>query len=177
MRNILLLVMICLMAQIAATQEKTLATPAMASKAEYICRMYCTYEVSDTLRKCRICGMDMELRSVVENPKEYKILSPQDALERIKNNPEILVLDVRSKEEYNDKLGHLENSVQIPINELEGRMKELQLYKSKTIIAYCSHGIRSARAAILLRKEGFTVFSLMGGLTKWNRGKFPVVRN
>ena len=83
---------------------------------------------------------------------------------------------MRSREEYNDKLGHLENSVLIPVDELEDRVGELALEKHKTVIAYCSHGIRSARAAEFLAKKGFTVVSLMGGLTKWNRESYPVIR-
>ena len=86
----------------------------------------------------------------------------------------LLPLDVRSREEYNDELGHLKNSVLIPIDELEDRVGELAHEKSKTVIAYCGHGIRSARAVKFLSKEGFTVVSLMGGLTKWNRESLPV---
>jgi rhodanese-related sulfurtransferase len=120
--------------------------------------------------------MEMEDRSVVENPKDYSILSPRDALRKIESDSGTVLLDVRSPGEYNDELGHLENSILIPIKELEKRVEELEQYDDRTIIVYCSHGIRSARAAKFLTKEGFTVFSLMGGLTKWNRDSYPVAR-
>ncbi len=176
MRNVLFLIMVCLVVPMVQAQERTPATPSDDVKVEYICPMYCTDDVSSTPAMCRICGMKMELRSVVENPRDYKILRPQEALDRIKKNKGIVLLDVRSRAEYNDSLGHLENSVLIPIKELEQRAGELARYKDKTIITYCSHGIRSASAAKFLTKQGFTVFSLMGGLTKWNRDHLPVVR-
>lgn len=165
-----------ILASPALSQKKTSAQSQAQSKVEYICPMYCTDEVSLKPAKCSVCGMEMDDKAVVENPKGYKILSPQQAMEKIKNDPGVVLLDVRSKAEYNDELGHLENSILIPIKELEKRIAELETHRDKTIITYCSHGIRSARAAKLLTKQGFTVFSLIGGLTKWNRDGLPVVR-
>lgn len=176
MRGTLLAAMICLLSSVALSREGGAKQDGSAQRVEYICRMYCTDDVSLTPAKCRVCGMQMEDRKLVENPKDYKIVSPQAALERIKQDKNIVLLDVRSREEYNDKLGHLENSILIPIDELEDRVGELASYKDKTVIAYCSHGIRSARAAKLLTKKGYSVVSLMGGLTKWNRDRYPVVR-
>ena len=176
MRRTLIPILICILTSAAVSQETGARGGVVAPQVEYICRMYCTDDVSLTPAKCRVCGMEMEDRKVVENPEDYTIVSPQAALERIRTDKNIVLLDVRSREEYNDELGHLENSILIPINELEDRVGELARYKDKTVIAYCSHGIRSARAAKFLTKKGFSVLSLMGGLTKWNREHYPVVR-
>jgi phage shock protein E len=176
MQRILLQITLCILPSIALSQDSIQTGSAGDVRVEYICRMYCTDDVSLTPAKCRVCGMEMEDRKVVENPTEYRILSPQETLERIKTDRNIVLLDVRSRQEYNDELGHLKHSILIPIDELEKRSGELAQYKDKTIIAYCSHGIRSARAAKLLTKKGFSAFSLMGGLTKWNREHKPVVR-
>ena len=177
MRIVRIWIVLCLITVIARSQENAQATSSDDDKDVYICRMYCTDDVSSTPANCRACGMKMELRSIVENPADYKIIRPQAALDRIrKKNNGLLLLDVRSKEEYNDELGHLENSIQIPIKEFDARVGELARYKDKTIIVYCSHGLRSASVAKSLTKQGYTVFSLMGGLTKWNREHFPVVR-
>ena len=176
MRFIVLILSFSFLASPTLGQKKIPAQPQAQSKVEYICPMYCTDEVSLKPGKCPVCGMEMEDRTVVENPKGYKIITPQNALKRVKSDPDIVLLDVRSKAEYNDELGHLANSKLIPIKELEGRIDELKPHKDKIIIAYCSHGIRSARAAKLLTKEGFTVYSLIGGLTRWNRDGLPVVR-
>lgn len=176
MRFSVLIVAFVILANPTLSQKRAPAQSQAQSKIEYICPMYCTDDVSLKPAKCPVCGMELEDRAVVENPKGYKIITPQKALEQLNENFDIVLLDVRSEREYNDELGHLANSTLIPIKELERRIDELETYKGKTIITYCSHGIRSARAAKLLTKEGFTVYSLIGGLTKWNRNGLPVVR-
>ena len=176
MRFSLLILAFSILANPTLSQKKVPVQSKAQSKIEYICPMYCTDEVSLKPAKCPVCGMELEDRAVVENPKGYRIITPQKALEQIKDNPDIILLDVRSEREYNDELGHLNNSKLIPIKELEKRIDELATYKDKTIITYCSHGIRSARAAKLLTQRGYTVYSLIGGLTKWNRDGLPVVR-
>ncbi|WP_298900214.1 rhodanese-like domain-containing protein [uncultured Psychroserpens sp.] len=55
-----------------------------------------------------------------------------------------IVLDVRTQREW-DK-GHIENSVHIPLNELNARVKEVKNL-NKPIIACCESGVRSAKAA------------------------------
>jgi rhodanese-related sulfurtransferase len=141
---------------------------------QYICPMYCTDSVtSQPGSRCPICDMKFEDKAVVENPTDHKLMWPAKALELMQKDNTIFVLDVRTKSEYRD-VGHIGKAVLIPISELEDRLNELTPVKSKTIIAYCSHGIRSAKAATLLQKKGFTVFSLVGGTTKWIREKFPI---
>ena len=177
MQRILVQIILCILPSIALSQDSTQPGSSGDERVEYICPMYCTDAVSLTPAKCSVCGMDMQDRNVVEHPKDYNVLSPQKALERIKTDKNIILLDVRSRQEYNDELGHLDHSILIPIGELEERVGELTQYKDKTIIAYCSHGVRSARAAKLLTRKGFSVFSLMGGLTRWNRDHNPVARD
>ncbi len=176
MRKTSLLLAMCVLSVAVIAQEGAPKGPAAAAAVEYICPMYCTDDVSSTPAKCRICGMDMVDRQIVEHPKDYRIVAPRDALTKIKADGTIVLLDVRSKSEYNDELGHLDHSILIPIDELEARAGELEQSRSRTIFVYCSHGIRSARAAKLLTKDGFSVFSIMGGLTKWNQDGLPVVR-
>ena len=143
----------------------------------YICPMYCTDSVSTnpgTL--CSVCAMKFEDKSVLENPTDHKLITPDEAYALMQKDINIFILDVRTTDEYRG-VGHIAKATLIPINELEDRLTELAPEKSKTIIAYCSHGIRSARAATLLQKKGYTVFSLMGGTTKWTRNKFPLADN
>ena len=176
MQRILPALVIFVLSSVALSQETKEGGGVVAPRVEYICPMYCTDDVSLTPEKCRVCGMEMVDRKVVENPEGYKIIRPKAALEKIRTDKSLVLLDVRSREEYNDELGHLENSILIPVNELEERVGELARYKDKTVIVYCSLGIRSARAAKFLTKKGFSVLSLVGGLTRWNRDHYPVVR-
>lgn len=74
------------------------------------------------------------------------------------------LLDVRSMEET--MICNLDNSVLIPLPELERRMDELD--KNENIVVYCHAGVRSHHAAHVLRKNGFRrVRNLTGGITAW----------
>jgi rhodanese-related sulfurtransferase len=104
---------------------------------------------------------------------QAKLISPKEAFERSKSEKDILLLDVRTQEEYAE--GHIANSLLIPIQELAGRVDELLPYKDKTIIAYCRTGHRSGKATELLGAKGFTVYNMEGGMIKWTDAKLPVV--
>lgn len=62
-----------------------------------------------------------------------------------------LILDVRTRAEYSG--GHVAGSLNIPLNELPGRIKELD--RSRPILACCASGARSASAKELLDRAGF----------------------
>ena len=144
---------------------------------EYICPMYCTDDVASTPgERCPVCRMELEDRAIEENPTDHRLIVPQKAHELLQKDSNIVLLDVRSAGEYRTN-SHLEGARLIPIQDLENRLSELDSLKEKTIITYCSHGIRSARAARLLQSKGFTVYSLIGGTTRWTREKLPVVRD
>lgn len=71
----------------------------------------------------------------------------------VKNNKNVILLDVRSKQEYDE--GHLKGAINIPVYELEYRAEEELKNKQCVLIAYCSAGIRSKRAIAILRKKGY----------------------
>ena len=79
----------------------------------------------------------------------------------------VILLDVRTLEEYYGELGHLPAATLIPHLDLEGRLSELSEYKDKKIIAYCRSGVRSAFASELLSKNGYDVYNMTGGMNLW----------
>ena len=91
------------------------------------------------------------------------------------NQGKTLVLDVRSAEEF--AAGHLPNAKHIPLPELNDRLKEIEKSKSNVVITVCASGVRSASAAGLLAKAGFSqVFSLDGGIDSWKSQGLPTVK-
>lgn len=62
-----------------------------------------------------------------------------------------VILDVRTKAEYQS--GHLRNSINIPVDNLQGNLKKID--KNKPIITCCASGARSASAARILKSNGF----------------------
>lgn len=91
------------------------------------------------------------------------------------NQGKTLVLDVRDAPQFT--AGHLRDARNIPLKELSTRMKELDKFKSKTVIVMCDSGMQSSRAENTLRLGGFTsVMSLAGGLNAWQAQGLPVAR-
>ena len=94
----------------------------------------------------------------------YVNVNVSEAKQMIETNAELVILDVRTLEEYNE--GHIENAVLIPVSELESRLDELD--KEKETLAYCKLGGRSATASQILVDHGFSsVYNMLGGITAW----------
>ncbi|KIH76469.1 Rhodanese-related sulfurtransferase [Geoalkalibacter ferrihydriticus] len=75
-----------------------------------------------------------------------------------------LLLDVRQKQEYSR--GHLPGAISMPLWELPERLRELDL--NLPLILYCSFGLRSRAAAVLLHGAGCRdVAILEGGFAAW----------
>ena len=89
-------------------------------------------------------------------------ISGSDARAKVENGA--LLLDVRTEGEYAD--GAIERSLNIPIQELVGRMDELG-EKDREIVVYCQSGGRSAMAKRLLESNGFIKVHDMGGIRRW----------
>lgn len=97
------------------------------------------------------------------------------AATQVMNSEDTLVLDVREDAEY--KQGHLANAVHIPLGQLTQRVKELEKYRGRNVVAYCRTGNRSNTAASLLRRQGFgAVFNLAGGIVAWQNANLPVTK-
>ncbi|MCC6397873.1 MAG: rhodanese-like domain-containing protein [Bacteroidetes bacterium] len=86
-----------------------------------------------------------------------------------------VLLDVRTREEFDGPLGHLEGALLIPVQELEIRIDELSPFKNKTIVAICRSGVRSAHATALLNAKGFHALNMTGGMVRWNAEGRPVI--
>ena len=84
----------------------------------------------------------------------------------------VTVLDVRPPEEY--AAGHLPGALNIPIHELQRRIREVP--KRREIVAYCRgpYCLMSYDAVALLRKKGLKARRLEAGLPEWRRGGLPV---
>jgi rhodanese-related sulfurtransferase/DNA-binding transcriptional ArsR family regulator len=84
----------------------------------------------------------------------------------------VTVLDVRPPEEF--AAAHLPGAVNIPVRELEKRLKELP--KGREVVAYCRgpYCLMSYDAVALLRKKGLRARRLEAGLPEWRLAGFPL---
>lgn len=90
------------------------------------------------------------------------------------NRDGALVLDVRDSSEFSS--GHIVDAVNIPHASLGERMNELDKHKDKPIVLACKMGQHSGPAGTVLRKAGFDVFRLKGGIAEWRNQNLPVVK-
>ena len=95
----------------------------------------------------------LQKRSVLFYWNEFDKITPQDVL-----------LDVRTKNEYN--AGRIMEAINIPLDELRSRLDDLP--KGKTVYIYCLGGLRGYLAQRILKQEGFTdTLNLSGGYQLW----------
>ena len=94
-------------------------------------------------------------------------ISVMDLKAFIDAGEEHFILDVRTPEEYDGPLGHLEGSYLIPVQELAGRLGELENVKDRKVYLVCRSGGRSASATRLLLEAGFDAYNLEGGMLAW----------
>ena len=130
------------------------------------CGNECDKAAYSTQGKCTHCGMQLVRASTIN----FAEVSPASICDYIANHPHTVLLDVRTKEEYEGKVnpdyGTLKGAINIPVQELPQRLSELQKYKGKEILVYCSHSHRSPQAAFLLTQQGFVnVVNMAGGMS------------
>ena len=95
--------------------------------------------------------------------------------EEIMNNPDALLLDVRTTAEW-EQDGHLEDAVLIPHSDLESRSDELPEDKEELILLYCRSGNRSQEAAETLIDLGYmNIIELASGINGWKDADKPVL--
>jgi rhodanese-related sulfurtransferase len=95
-----------------------------------------------------------------------------DAVKLINNDA--VVIDLRSVDAFSK--GHIVSARNIPSDELDAKMSNLESMKSKSIVAVCDAGITSTKAVNSLRKAGFeSVYGLKGGMSGWTQAGLPVV--
>jgi rhodanese-related sulfurtransferase len=76
------------------------------------------------------------------------------------------ILDVRTVGEYNS--GHIEKALWADWNnETEFKRRSSFIDKKRPVYVYCLSGGRSSSAANKMRKQGFNVYELKGGINAW----------
>ncbi|MEO5944274.1 MAG: rhodanese-like domain-containing protein [Ferruginibacter sp.] len=107
------------------------------------------------------------------SPAKYKLINSVAFGNKVRTDKNILLLDIRTAEEFNNKhkdawrnIGHIKNAVNIPLDELNTRVAEINNYKNKAVLIYDFGGDEEAfEAAQKLTQLGFTdVQVLLGGI-------------
>jgi len=96
------------------------------------------------------------------------------AFEAKTQEPGVVILDVRTKEEFEE--GHIANAININVESDTFLSEIAKLDKSKTYAVYCRSGRRSADAVAKMSNEEFiSLANLNGGVIDWANAGLPVV--
>ncbi|WP_154368352.1 FAD-dependent oxidoreductase [Maribacter luteus] len=97
----------------------------------------------------------------------FKGVSGLEVMDKINNNEDVFLLDVRGADEYEQTRLGLGETL-IPLGALRTRIGEMPEDKNKEIITYCKISLRGYEAAVLLKAHGYiNVKVLEGGITAW----------
>lgn len=95
--------------------------------------------------------------------KGVENISSQEA-QKLMKNKNCQFIDVRTPAEY--KSNHRKPFKNIPLSNIATRSKELN--RDKEVVLVCQSGMRSAKAAKILRKQGFSkIYNVKGGMSAW----------
>ena len=104
-----------------------------------------------------------ELAELLESPHPLRITASQ-AKEIIDNENDVLIIDVRSPEEF--ATGFIMGAISVPLNEIEATASIFFTY-DQIILIYCRSGNRSFQAALILSEMGFNSVYDFGGILDW----------
>jgi len=97
-------------------------------------------------------------------------IAPQELEDLLSTAAPVLILDVRSREEFEGPQGHIPGAINVPLDALEGRLESILRGGTAPVVTVCRTDRRSAAAARLLSAAGCgDVRVLRGGMVTWNR--------
>ena len=95
--------------------------------------------------------------------------------QRLDAGEDVLVLDVRTVEEFVGEQGHIAIATHIPVEALGARLAEISGYQERPVIIVCRSDRKSAKAARILSQNGFAdVHVARMGMTAWNECGYAV---
>jgi UPF0176 protein len=108
------------------------------------------------------------LKHINPNERTGEYLEP-DEFKKMKDEEDVVIVDVRSN--YENNVGKFKNAIAFDIDNFRDfpeKVEELEKYKDKKIITYCTGGIKCEKASAYLLEKGFkNVYQLHGGIIKY----------
>jgi phage shock protein E len=115
-------------------------------------------------------------RAAEPAPANAALISQAELQARLdKKDPDVVVLDVRTPEEF--AAGHVPGARNVSHDQLAAKLPELGELKDKQVVLYCRSGRRTLLAQEILRKAGFTnLRHLEGDYLAWEAAQRPIER-
>ena len=107
--------------------------------------------------------------------EEQQVLVPQMYKQEIEKADSPQLVDVRTPDEFNE--GHLEGAININYHGNKLKEQFAALDREKAVYVYCRSGGRSGKTSAILQDMGFKeVIDMKGGITKWQKEGYKVVK-
>lgn len=104
-----------------------------------------------------------------------KNVSPEDAAKLLQEHPKIVVLDVRTPEEF--AAGHIAGAKNVDFKAADFAAKVAALDKGQTYLVHCAAGGRSGKTLDLMKGHNFTaIYHLNEGFKAWEKAGKPVAK-
>ena len=103
------------------------------------------------------------LQKALGKEADNRFAPPSEELAAELESGEVLLLDVRSNDEYEQ--GHIPGAFPVPPSQLDP--DSFGIEKNTPIVCYCASGARSEYARRVLEQAGFTNVRNFGGIDRW----------
>jgi rhodanese-related sulfurtransferase/DNA-binding transcriptional ArsR family regulator len=119
----------------------------------------------------RLAEIDQMVKAYLEEPDQLQPISRED-LRRRAASGEVIVLDLRPREEY--LAGHIPGARSIPLDDLEAQLSLLP--RDAEIAAYCRgpYCVLAPRGVAILRAHGFRARRIEDGFPEWRLAGLPI---
>lgn len=115
----------------------------------------------------------MTIEQVIKEAREgVEFIGNDELIKRINANPKLILLDVRTKEEYD--AGHLKGATWLERGVAEFTLARTIRDPNAEIIVYCLKGNRSALVVKTLKKMGYKNVKTHIGLEDWVKANLPI---
>jgi len=108
------------------------------------------------------------LKHIDPTKKTGAYIEPEQ-FKKLKDKEDVVIVDVRSN--YENNVGKFKGAISFDIDnfrDFPDKVSELEQYKDKKIITYCTGGIKCEKASAYLLEKGFkNVYQLHGGIIKY----------
>lgn len=112
---------------------------------------------------------------LAEARRDIPEVTVEEVAERRKRGDNVILLDVREKDEV--RAGYIDGAISVPRGFLEFQVTGKIPDPTQEVVVYCAGGARSLLAAKAMREMGYTnVASMAGGITRWKDVGNSVVR-
>lgn len=106
----------------------------------------------------------------------YRIVEPAVAFSLLRDNPTLIIIDLRSAKDYAGPDGHLNGAINLPLDHLVERLPDLERVQRRTFLVYCDVDACGRQGMMILHDHGFNFAVLMaGGIHEWTSKGFGVV--